>query len=329
MKQTSEYSVRLLRPLALLIFLGAWTVPWVQAQNFPIKPIQIVSTTAGGGADMVARLVAQGLTAALGQQAVVVNRGGSQILPAMQVAKAPPDGYTLLSLGGNLFWLFPFLEDNVPYDPARDFAPVTLTASSPNVVVVHPSLPVKTIGELIALAKSKPGALNYGSGGPGGSPHLAGELFKAMSKTNIVMVRYKGVGPAVTGLIAGEVHIGFPTVSSSMPHVKSGRLRALGVTTLQPTTLAPGLPTVHASGLPGYESAAQYVVFAPAKTPAGIVDQLNRAIVQFLHMPDIRQKLFNAGFDVAGSSPQELAAAMKADMDRMGKIIREAGIRAE
>ena len=313
----------------VIVVVAIWSASFARAQNFPNKPIQVISTTAGGGADMMARLAAQGLTAALGQQAVVVNRGGSQILPAMQVAKAPPDGYTLLSLGGNLFWLYPFLEDNVPYDPARDFAPVTLTASSPNVVVVHPSLPAKTVGELIALAKAKPGALNYGAGGPGGSPHLAGELFKAMSKSNIVMVRYKGVGPAVTALLAGEVHVGFPTVSSAMSHVKTGRLRALAVTTPQRTPLAPGLQTVSASGLPGYESAAQYVVFAPAKTPADIIGQLNRTIVQFLQTAETRQKLFNAGFEVFASSPQELAMAMKTDMDRMGKIIREAGIRAE
>jgi tripartite-type tricarboxylate transporter receptor subunit TctC len=247
----------------------------------------------------------------------------------MEAARAAPDGYTLLSLGANQFWLAPYLQDNVPYDPVNDFSPVCLTTSSPNMLVIHPSVTATNVQELITLARAKPGVLNYGAAGAGGSPHLAGEMFKAMSHTNIVAIQYKGSGPALVGVLGGEIQIMFPTVSTGMPGVKAGQLHALGVTSLRPTPLAPGIPTVSDSGLPGYESSTGYAVFVPAKTPVNLIAILNRAIVRYLQDPDVKQKTFDAGMEIVASSPQELTTAMKQDMARMGKVIRDVGIRGE
>ena len=293
----------------------------VSSQNYPNKPIRIVTSEPGGGNDIVARLVAEGLTASLGQRVIVDNRG---IIAAEIAAKATPDGYTLLIYGSNI-WLMQYLRDNVPWDPLRDFAPLTVAVNLPNILVVHPSLPVKSVKELVELAKAKPGELNYAAGTIGVSPHLAAELFKALAGVNIVRVPYKGGGPALNGLIGGEVHLMFPNAGSVMPHIKSGRVRALAVSTAQPSALAPGLPTVAAS-VPGYETGAVICVFAPARTPAAIVDLLNREIVRVLNGAVVKERLFNSGSEVVANSPSEFAAFIKSDMARMGKVIRDAGI---
>jgi tripartite-type tricarboxylate transporter receptor subunit TctC len=293
----------------------------VSGQNYPNKPIRIVTSEPGGGNDIVARLVAEGLTASLGQRVIVDNRG---IVAAEIAAKATPDGYTLLIYGSNI-WLMQYLRDNLPWDPLRDFAPITMAVDLPNILVVHPSLPVKSVKELVALAKAKPGELNYAAGTIGVSPHLAAELFKALAGVNIVRVPYKGGGPALTGLIGGEVHLMFPNAGSVMPHIKSGRVRALAVSTAQPSALAPGLPTVAAS-VPGYETGAVICVFAPARTPAAIVDLLNREIVRVLNGAVVKERLFNSGSEVVANSPGEFAVFIKSDMARMGKVIRDAGI---
>ena len=293
----------------------------VSSQNYPNKPIRIVTSEPGGGNDIVARLVAEGLTASLGQRVIVDNRG---IIAAEIAAKATPDGYTLLIYGSNI-WLMQYLRDNVPWDPLRDFAPLTVAVNLPNILVVHPSLPVKSVKELVELAKAKPGELNYAAGTIGVSPHLAAELFKALAGVNIVRVPYKGGGPALNGLIGGEVHLMFPNAGSVMPHIKSGRVRALAVSTAQPSALAPGLPTV-AEAVPGYETGAVICVFAPAKTPAAIVDLLNREIVRVLNGAVVKERLFNSGSEVVANSPSEFAAFIKSDMARMGKVIRDAGI---
>ena len=217
-------------------------------QNYPTKLVRIVTAAAGSANDWSSRVIAQELTASLGQPVIVENRGG---LGAEVVAKAPPDGYTLLVYGGAA-WLLPFLRDNVPWDPLRDFAPVTLALTSPNIVVVHPSLPVKSIKELIALARARPGELNYAAGTIGASPHLSTELFNAMARVKFVRVGYKGTGPSVIALMGVGVHLMFAGLGSVAPHIKTGRLRALAVSSAQPSALAPDLPTV-ASFLPGYE----------------------------------------------------------------------------
>ena len=307
----------------------AQTASTGSGQAYPVKPIRLVTAEAGGGNDFTARAIVRGLGDSLGQQLIVDNRGGAGgIIAAEIAARAPPDGYTLLVYASNI-WIIPLLKKNVPYDMARDFAPLTWAARSPSTVVVHPSLPVKSVRDLIALAKARPGQLNYGSGGSGATTHVAAELFKSMAKVNIVRVTYRGNAPAINDLIAGQIQVMFATAGTVAPHTGSGRLRALAVTSAQPTPLAPGLPTVAAVGLPGYESLSIYGVFAPSKTSAAIMLQLNREIVRALHRADIKALLLNAGIETVGSTPEVFAAAIKADVARMSKVINEAGIRED
>ncbi len=310
------------------VCLMAATANRAFGQSYPNKSIRIVTSEPGGGADLVARIAAQGLTVVLAQQVIVDNRGGSAVIPAEIVAKAPPDGYTL-SVSGNTTWLLPFLQENVPYDPLKDFSLISLTTSSPAVLAVHPSVAASSVKELIALAKARPGELNYASGTLGSTTHLATELFKVMAGINIVRVPYKGAGPALIALGAGQVQLMFFPASSGTPHMKAGRVKGLAVASAQPTALAPGLPTVTASGLPGYESGTFHVVFAPARTPEAIINRLNQEIVRYINRPEVKDQLFNSGLDIVGSSPQQSASTMKAEMDRMGKLIKQAGIRGE
>ena len=295
------------------------------AQSYPDKPIRMLTSEAGGGSDFVARLVAQGTSMHLGQRVIVDNRG----MVSAELAKhAQADGYTLILYGSPL-WLSPFLRDKLPYDPVRDYAPVSLVVSTPNVVTVHPAVPAQTIAELVALAKAKPGALNYSSASTGSTQHLAAELFKSMAGVNIVRIPYKGSGPALNAVIAGQVQLMFPSAGSATQHVKAGRLRALAVTTAQPSTLVPGLPTVAESGLPGYESVSPFGVFAPANTPAAVIARLNRDIVRGLDDSEIKARFFNAGVETVGSKPAVLAAMLQSEMSKWGKLIREANIREE
>jgi tripartite-type tricarboxylate transporter receptor subunit TctC len=301
---------------------------FASAQIYPGKPVRMVATEAGGASDLAARLVAQGLTRNFGQQVIVDNRGGSIIIPAQFVAKAPPDGYTLLFFTDSI-WVLPFLQDNVPVDPLRDFSPIILVGSAPTLVVVHPSLPVTSVQELIALVKAKPGVLNYSSGAGGGVNHLAPELFKAMAGVNITRIPYKGAAPALNSVVAGESQLMFTPVSSGMPHVKSGKLRALAVTSAQPTSLAPGLPTVSASGVPGYEAALLLTVMAPAKTPAALINRLNAEVGRVINEPEVKEKFLASGFEIIGSTPEQLAAIMKTNIAKWGKVIKDAGIRGD
>jgi tripartite-type tricarboxylate transporter receptor subunit TctC len=227
---------------------------------------------------------------------------------------------------GSPVWLMPFMRDNVPWDPIKDFAPVTQMVSLPNILTVHPSLPVKSVKDLIALAKARPGELNYGSGSTGASNHLAAELFSAMTGVSMVRIPYKGGGPAVLGLIGGQVQLMFATAASVSPHIKSGRLRAIAVTSAEPSALFPGLPTVAASALPGYAAETIYGVFAPANTPASIVDRLQQEIARALGRAEVRERLFGLGIEAVGSSPQFFSALIKSDMAKWGKVIKNAGI---
>jgi tripartite-type tricarboxylate transporter receptor subunit TctC len=286
--------------------------------------VRFVTSEPGGGNDIVARVLAEGLTASLGQRVIVDNRG----IVAAEIAKnAIPDGYTLLVYGANI-WLLPYLRQHVAWDPLRDFAPITIAVQLPNVLVVHPAVPVKTTREFIDYARTRPGKLDYAAGTIGVSPHLAAELFKSMTALDLVRVPYKGGGPALNGLIAGETQIMFPNIGSVMTHMKSGRVRALGVSSAQPSALAPGLPTI-ASVVPGYEFVAVICLYAPAKTPRAIVEQLNSEAARVLKAPEIKERLFNAGNEVVANSAAEFAAYMKADMQKMGKVIKDAGIRGE
>jgi tripartite-type tricarboxylate transporter receptor subunit TctC len=271
------------------------------------------------------RLIVPALVRSLGQPVVVDNRGANAVVPV--VLKASPDGYTLLFYGST-FWISTLLE-KASYDPVRDFSPVALVTRSYNLITVHPSIAAHSVKELIALAKAKPGALNYGSGATGASTHLAAELFKALAGVNIVRIPYKGAGPAINSLLAGEVQVMFPSASSISAHVKSGKVRALAVTSAQPTPLVPGLPTVAASGVPGFESSTVNAVFAPAKTPAKIISRLNAEIVRGFNQPEVKETLLSIGIETVGSSPQELATIMNSEMARLGKVIKEAGLRQE
>jgi tripartite-type tricarboxylate transporter receptor subunit TctC len=271
-------------------------------------------------------VVAQGLTDRLGQPVIVENRGGSAVIPAEIVAKAAPDGYTL-STSGNTTWLLPFLQDGVPYAPLRDFSMIVLTTSSPAVLAAHPSLAVNSVKELIALARAKPGELNAASGTLGSTTQLSLELFRVMAGINVVRVPYKGAGPALTALIAGQVQFMFFPASTGAAQLKAGKVKGLAVAAAQPTALVPGLPTVTASGLPGYEAGTFHVVFAPARMPESLIARLNQEIVRLINQPEVKERLFGAGLDVVGPSPKQSLAMMKAEMDRMGKVIREAGLK--
>lgn len=299
----------------------------VFGQNYPNRPIRIVASEAGGGADFVARLVGEGISVALGQQVIIENRP-SGVIPPETVSKAKPDGYTLLVYGSTV-WLLPLMRSNVPYDPVRDFTAITLATSATSLLVVHPSMPIRSVKELIALAKAKPGKLNWSSASAGSATHIAGELFKSMAGINIVRVPYKGTAPMLNDLIAGFVQVSFPNAAIGLPHVKSGRLRALAVTSAKPSPIAPDLPTVAASGLPGYESTAPAGIYAPAKTPEAIINRLNQEIVRALNRPNTKERLLKVGNEVVGSSPEEFAAFIKFDMARMSKLIKDAGIHEE
>lgn len=295
-------------------------------QDFPYRPIRIITVQPGGVGDLIARPLAQGLAAPLGQPVIVENRP-SGVIPGDIVAKASPDGYTLLVTSA-ILWIGPLMQKS-PYDPVRDFAPVSLIVTTPNVLVVHPSLPAKSVMELIAAAKAKPGSLNYASAGTGGSTHLAAELFKSMAGVDIVKVSYRGAGPAIVEVLGGQVQLMFATAGSVTPHIKSGRVRALAVTSTHPSVLVPGLPTVAASGVPGYVSASPYGLLAPSRTPSGVVSRLNKEVLKLLNTPEIRDRFLNLGVEVVGSSPEQLAFTIKSKMGRMGKVIKDAGIRAE
>ena len=294
-------------------------------QAYPNKLVRILTAEAGGGLDFQARLIAQGLSGSLGKQVIVENHSGGTYAAEI-VAKAPADGYSVLFYGSNV-WLAPFLNNNVPWDPEKDFTPVSLAVRSPNLVVVHPSLPVKSVRELIVLAKARPGALNYASGSTGSSPHLAAELFKHLAQVNIVRIPYRGNALGYTDVIRGQVHMIFPTATSMAPHMKSGRLRVLAVTTAQPSKLFPELPTVAASGLPGYELATITGALVRAGTPTALVSRLNQEIVKVLASADIKARFLVAGVEAVGSTPEEFAAIIKSEMGRLGKMIRDAGIR--
>ena len=311
---------------ACIVAISALLALSAHAQTYPTKPIRIITSGVGGAGDVASRLVAQGIAPALGQQVIVDNRASGPI-PVEVTVKSPADGYTLM-LYGSTVWLGPNLRSNAP-DPLKDFAPITLAATAPNILVVHPSLPVKNVKEFIALARAKPGALNYGTTGIGSSPHLAAELFQALAKVQFVRISYKGAGAALTDLIGGQIQLSFATASSVSPHLKTGRLRALGVSSAHESILLPGLTTIAAAGLPGYESSSLQGVFAPAGVPAPILQKLSQEIMRYLHSSDAKEKFLAVGVDTVGSTPEQFTTAMKAEMARMGKVIRDAGIRED
>ena len=315
--------------LSTVSFSLAMLAGTAHAQTYPSKPIRMVAPTAGGAIDFYARALAPSLTTILKQQVIVDNRGGgSGVIAVETVIRANPDGHTLLIYGPPA-WMLPLLRKSVRYDVIRDLVPVVLLNHSGNLLVVHPSVPAKSVKELIDLAKAKPGSLLDAGSDTGSSAHLAAELFKAMAGVNIVRVPYKGVGAGISALIAGEVQIMIPAIAAAMAHVKSGRLRALGVSFAQPSKLAPGIPTIASSGVPGYVSQTTGAVFAPMGTPPAIINKLNQEFNRALQTTEVSEKFLGAGAEPAGGPPQVAAAAVKEEIARWGKLIRELGIQEE
>lgn len=297
------------------------------AQDYPNRTVRIVTASAGGGSDFTARVIAQAITVSLGQQVIVDNRP-SGVIPGTVAAKSPPDGYTLLAASNSL-WLAQAMQDNVPFDAVKDFLPVAAVAKSPSYLVVHPSVPANSVREFIALAKARPGQLNYGSGTTGGADHLAAELFKSMTGVDIVRIPYKNTSMQMADLIGGHLQLSFGTGGTVMTYVKTRRLRALAVTSPKPFSLTPEIPTVAASGVPGYEAEQILGFWVPARTPAAIVNRLNQEIVGSLHVAHVRNRFLNSGVETMGTSPEQFAAIIQSDIIKWGKVIKDAHIRVD
>lgn len=298
-----------------------------QQSTFPNKPVRIlVPYPPGGAVDVIARTMSPKLTASMGQQIIVENRpGASGIIASEALVKFPADGHTFIIVISS-HSVNPSLYKSLPYDTLRDFAPVTLIAAGPNIVSVHPSLPVSSVKQLIALARSHPGEVNYAHFGAGSSSHLSGELFNIMAKVRMVGIPYKGAGPGVTDVVGGHVLLMFGNMPVSLPHVNSGRLRALAVTGAKRSPAAPNLPTVSESGLPGYETGEWWGALAHGKTPRELVKRLNEEIVKALADPEVKERLSGLGAELVGSSPEELDAFIRQQMEKWGRVVKQAGI---
>lgn len=300
-------------------------------QGYPNRPVRLVLPYAPGGAlDVITRLLAQKLSENLGQQVVVDNRAGADgIIASVTVAKANPDGYTLLLGAVQTHAVNPAMHGSLPYDQHKDFAPISLATTYSYILLVHPSVDEKSVKELIALAKSKPGALNYSTGGAGTGNHLAGELFKVLAGVDMAPVHYKGGGPAVTDLVGAQVSLMFSAVPTALPYIRNNRLRALGITSLQRSSLAPDLPTIAESGVLGYEVASWSGVLAPAKTPQTLVRRLNSEIGNVLQRADIKQRLLGMGAEPVTSTPEEFAAYIRSESAKWAKVISASGMRRD
>ncbi|MDP2398478.1 MAG: tripartite tricarboxylate transporter substrate binding protein [Burkholderiales bacterium] len=315
--------------LVSLLLCAVVSNAFAQAQ-YPAKPIRfILPFPPGGGTDTLGRMIAQKLGEALGQQVISDNRpGGGANLGAEIAAKSPPDGYTIF-MGNVAHTINVSLYPKLNYDLVKDFAPVSILASTPNILVVHPSLPVKSVKDLIALAKARPGQLDFASAGSGSSSHLAGELFNSMGGVKLTHIPYKGGGPAVIALISGQVPVGFATTPSVMPHVTSGRVRGLAVTGDRRLPLAPDLPTISEAGIAGYEASTWYGLLVPTGTPGDIINRLHGTTVKILGLDDLKKRLESSGFQGIGSTPQEYAAYTSSEIAKWAKVIKAAGIRAD
>ena len=300
------------------------------APDYPTKPIRIiVPQSAGGSTDLAARVVTQRLSDVLGQPIVVDNRPGAGSLNGTDtVAKAPPDGYTLLAVAAS-FTINPSLHEKLPFDPIRDFAAITRLAALPHILVVHPTLPVQSVKDLIALAKAKPGELNYASSGVATSTHLAAELFKHLTGTDMVQVPFKGGAPGVIGLLSGQVQLYFATISTALPHVKTNKIRALAVTTSKRSIVAPEFPTIAEAGVAGYEHASWVGVLAPAHTPAPVVSKLYSEAVKVINMPEVKTVLLRDGLEPVGDDPAEFSRAVRNEVAKWMKVVKAAGIKPQ
>jgi tripartite-type tricarboxylate transporter receptor subunit TctC len=313
---------------------GFSTGAWAQAKGkdpvYPIKPIRfVVPFPAGGTPDIQARMLAEPLAQRLGQPVVIDNRGGAGGILGMEIAaRAPADGYTIVTATVGAWAVTPHLY-KLQYHVLKDFAPVIQVATTPGVMVVHPSVPVKSVKDLIALAREKPGALNYASGGAGGFSHISAELFKYLAKVSMTDIQYKGAAPAMAGLLGGHTQVMFNTALTTLPHVKAGKLRALAATGAKRMESMPELPTVAEAGVPGYENVSWTGIAAPAGTPPAIVARLNKELAAILAQPDVRQKHEAAGSSIAGGTPKAFQDYLRSEYAKFGKLIKEAGIRVQ
>ena len=325
-----------LRVLCVYAFCGACaallagiSAP-VLAQRYPDRPVRLIVPFApGGGNDIIARILGQKLAEGWGQQVVIDNRpGAGSNVAAELTARAAPDGYTVFQFNvANAIAVS--LYKKLGYDPIRDFAAVTQLASAPFILVVHPAVKARTVQELVALAKAQPGKLNYASSGNGGSTHLVTELFKTLSGTDLVHIPYNGAGPALNDLLGGQVQVLFAVPASSLPHIKSGRLRALGVSSLKRSALAPDVPTVAESGVAGFEGSAWYGVVVPARTPHAIVSALHTDIVRVLHQPEIKERMSSQGVELRGSTPEQFAQFIKSEISKWSRVVRISGAKVD
>lgn len=315
----------LLALAACALTASAW------GQAYPNKPLKmILPFPAGGPSDIVARAMGQGLAEALGHNVVIDNRpGGGGLIGATLAAKAPGDGYTLLLGGITTFGVAPSVHKNLAFDPVKDFLPVTMATRQPILLMMHPSLPVKSVREFIALAKARPGEINYASSGPGGSGHMAGELFRLVTGVNLVHIPYKGAPPALNELIAGQVQVMFGTILASAPHIRSGRVRAIAITGPQRSTALPEVMTFSEAGLPTYDASSWNGVLVPAGTPRAVVDRLNAEIVRILKSPNVLERLAQDGALPAPTTPEEFAAFIKAEIVKWAKVVQAANIRID
>ena len=327
-QETKGSRLKVILPPSSFI-LGCALVAAAGAQPYPTRPIRlIVPQSAGGSTDVIARVVAQRMTEALGQTVIVDNRPGAGSLNGIEiVAHAVPDGYTLLGVAAS-YTINPALHKKLPFDPIRDFAPITQLATLPHILVVHPSMPVNSVNELIALARAKPGVLNFASSGIATSTHLAAELFMYMTTTSMVNVPFKGGAPAMVGMLSGQCQLNFATISTALPHVKSGRLRALAVTTATRSDALPDIPTV-GEFLPGYEGSNWYGLGVPKATPAEIVDQLNKEVNAALDDPKMKARLADLGGVALPGSPANFGKLIADETEKWGKVIRAANIKPE
>jgi tripartite-type tricarboxylate transporter receptor subunit TctC len=309
---------------------AALLAPAATAQNYPTRAVRlIVHSSPGGSSDILGRLVAQRLTESLGQQVVVENRAGASGMIGVDAAvKSAPDGYTILITQTSLA-INPAMFAKIPYNALRDLAPITQIVDGPNVLTVHPSVPAKSVKQLIALAKSRPAGLINGSPGQGTSPHLSAELFNAMAGVKIDQAQFKGAGLAIVSLLSGEVSVMFPTTPTVIGYLKAERLRALGVTTAKRTQALPEVPTISEAGLPGYESTQWFGILAPAGTPRPIVDRLNQEIVRIMQTPAIKERLNGQGMEVVTGTPEQFGAHIKAETEKWAKVIKSMGLKSQ
>lgn len=302
----------------------------VPAQDYPSRPIRLIVPFApGGGTDILVRILAPRLTTSLGQQIVVENRpGASSVIGTGEVVRSAPDGYTLLAVDTS-FTVNPSLQPKMPYDSLKDLAPVIHLAAAPVILVVHPSVPAKSVTELVALARSKPGGLSYASGGNGASTHLAGELFKMVAGVDIVHIPYKGTGPAIADVVAGQVQMNFAGISSARQHVDSGRLRAIAVTGARRNSALPDVPTFSEAGLQGVDAGTHWGLLAPAGTPPAVIQKLNAETDRVLQLPEVKARIAELGFDAAGGAPDAWVALIRSEMAKWAKVVKEARIKLD